>query len=136
MFDKIDESNALLYAAKCYDNPQCFDTVEFYEDLNRFKYVKRLLNKYQETGELKERLILNHLIILNNVFGTVGSTKLLLLKCKDQYSLIMPFLIFLDMMPDVVTGIGVENSTVRVSDVDLNQEVIEALRKIYGQSNS
>lgn len=133
VFDKIDESNALLYAAKCYDNPQCFDTVEFYEDMNRFKYVKRLLNKYQDTGELKERLVLNHIIVLNNVFGTVGATKLLLLKCKDQYPLIMPFLIFLDMMPEYVAGIGIENTTVRQSDVVMDQTIINALRAIYGQ---
>lgn len=136
MFEKIDESNALLYAAKCYDNPQCFDTVEFYEDLNRFKYIKRLLNKYEESGELKERLVLNHIIVLNNVFGTAGATKLLLLKCRGQYHMIMPFLVFLNMMPDVVHGIGVENSTVRVSDVIMDQRIVDALRDIYGRQDN
>ena len=63
----LDESNFLLYAAKHYDNPQCFDTVEFYEDLNRFKYLKRLFNKYRDGGELKERLILNHVMVLYNL---------------------------------------------------------------------
>ena len=129
MFEKIDESNALLYAAKCYDNPQCFDTVEFYEDMNRFKYVKRLLNKYEESGELKERLILNHIIVLNNVFGTVGSTKLLLLKCQDQLHLIMPFLVFLNMMPESVPGIGVENRTI-TRDIDMDQQITNALARI------
>ena len=61
MQDKLDASNFLLYAAKHYDNPQCFDTLEFYEDLKRFKYIKRLLNRYVEDGDLKERLILNHI---------------------------------------------------------------------------
>ena len=136
MFEKIDESNALLYAAKCYDNPQCFDTVEFYEDLNRFKYVKRLFNKYEETGELKERLILNHITVLSNVFGAVGATKLLLLKCKNQYPLIVPFLLMLGMMPDVVHGIGIENTTVRLSDIVLDQVVVDALRNTYGQQDS
>ena len=136
MFEKLDESNALLYAAKCYDNPQCFDTVEFYEDLNRFKYVKRLLNKYEETGELKERLVLNHIIVLNNVFGTVGATRLLLLKCRGQYSLIMPFLVFMNMMPEVVHGIGIDNSSVRISDVTLDQKIVNALREIYGGQDS
>jgi hypothetical protein len=136
VFEKIDESNALLYAAKCYDNPQCFDTVEFYEDLNRFKYIKRLLNKYEESGELKERLVLNHIIVLNNVFGTAGATKLLLLKCRGQYHMIMPFLVFLNMMPDVVYGIGVENSTVRVSDVIMDQRIVDALRDIYGRQDN
>lgn len=132
MFDKLDESNALLYAAKCYDNPQCFDTLEFYEDLNRLKYVKRLLNKYEEAGDLKERLILNHVTVLNNVFGTVGATRLLLLKCKNQYPLIVPFLLFLNMMPDTVTGIGLENTTVRLSDVQMDQQIVKALRNLYG----
>lgn len=136
MFEKIDESNALLYAAKCYDNPQCFDTVEFYEDLNRFKYVKRLLNKYEETGELKERLVLNHIIVLNNVFGTAGATKLLLLKCRGQYHMIMPFLVFLNMMPDIVYGIGVDSSTVRLSDVTMDQKIVDALRDIYGRQDN
>jgi hypothetical protein len=135
--EKIDESNALLYAAKYYDNPQCFDTVEFYEDLNRFKYVKRLLNKYEETGELKERLVLNHITVLNNVFGTVGSTKLLLLKCKDQLSLIMPFLVFLNMMPESVSGIGIENLTIRLADVEMDQNITNALgRNVYGQQDN
>lgn len=132
MFDKLDESNALLYAAKCYDNPQCFDTLEFYEDLNRLKYVKRLLNKYEEAGDLKERLILNHVTVLNNVFGTVGATRLLLLKCKNQYPLIVPFLLFLNMMPDTVTGIGLENTTVRLSDIQMDQQIVKALRNLYG----
>lgn len=132
MFDKLDESNALLYAAKCYDNPQCFDTLEFYEDLNRLKYVKRLLNKYEESGDLKERLILNHVTVLNNVFGTVGATRLLLLKCKNQYPLIVPFLLFLNMMPDTVTGIGLENTTVRLSDIHMDQQIVKALRNLYG----
>ena len=60
---KLDESNFILYAAAHYDNPQCYDTDEFYDDLKRFKYLKRLFNRYKETGELKERLILNHLIV-------------------------------------------------------------------------
>ena len=67
--DKLDEFNFLLYAAKHYDNPQCYDTVEFYDDLKRFKYIKRLLNRYVEEGDLKERLILNHIIVLNNEIG-------------------------------------------------------------------
>ena len=57
MIDRLDETNFLLYAAKHYDNPQCYDTIEFYDDLKRFKYIKRLLNRYHEEGDLKERLI-------------------------------------------------------------------------------
>ena len=67
---QLDDSNFMLYAAANYDNPQCYDTDEFYDDLKRFKYLKRLLNRYKETGELKERLILNHLTVIYNVFGS------------------------------------------------------------------
>ena len=73
----LDDSNFLLYAASNYDNPQCYDTDEFYDDLKRFKYLKRLFNRYKETGELKERLILNHLIVIYNVFGPMPATRLL-----------------------------------------------------------
>ena len=68
MLEKLDETNFLLYCAKYYDNPQCFDTQEFYDDMNRIKYIKRLFNKYYESGELKERLIINHIVVLCNVF--------------------------------------------------------------------
>ena len=84
MTDKVDETNFLLYAAKHYDNPHCYDTVEFYEDLNRFKYIKRLLNKYQESGDIKERLIINHLTVIYNVFGAVAGTRLLFLKLREH----------------------------------------------------
>ena len=77
--DILNENNFILFAAKHYDNPQCHDTTEFFDDLKRFKYLKRLFSKYEEHGELKERLILNHLIILYNVFG-VSTTKMLLYK--------------------------------------------------------
>ena len=63
---QLDDSNFMLYAAANYDNPQLYDTDEFYDDLKRFKYLKRLFNRYKETGELKERLILNHLIVIYN----------------------------------------------------------------------
>lgn len=127
---KLDESNFLLYAAKHYDNPQCFDTVEFYEDLNRFKYLKRLFNKYRESGELKERLILNHIMVLYNLFGPLATTRMLFLKLRDYESYLIPFLIFLNYLPDVIMGIGIENKTIHTSDIELDKNIIEALRKI------
>ena len=70
MFDNLTKDNILLYAIKNYQNPSCQGIEEFYDDMKRFKYVKRLFRKYKETGELKERLLLNHIIVLNNLFGT------------------------------------------------------------------
>ena len=128
--DKLDESNFLLYAAKHYDNPQCFDTIEFYEDLKRFKYIKRLFNRYIEEGDLKERLILNHIVVLFNLFGAEPAIRMLFFKCKGQESLLAPFLIVLNNLPEKVNNIGVENKTVITSDITLNKEVIAALRKI------
>jgi hypothetical protein len=129
MIDKLDESNFMLYAAKHYDNPQCFDTLEFYEDLSRFKYIKRLFNRYEESGELKERLILNHLIILYNVFGP-ATTKMLFFKLNGHLHLLKPFIILLGFLPDKVTGVGVENKTIIISDIHMDENIVKLLRKI------
>ena len=129
MIDKLDESNFMLYAAKHYDNPQCFDTLEFYEDLSRFKYIKRLFNRYEETGELKERLILNHLIILYNVFGP-ATTRMLFFKLNGHLHLLKPFIILLGFMPDKVYGVGVENKTITSSDIPMDEKIVKLLRKI------
>lgn len=129
MIDKIDESNFMLFAAKHYDNPQCFDTLEFYEDLSRFKYIKRLFNRYEETGELKERLILNHLIILYNVFGT-ATTRMLFFKLNGYLHLLKPFIVLLGYLPDRVHGVGVENKTIISSDIPMDERIVKLLRKI------
>jgi len=130
MIDKLDETNFLLYAAKHYDNPQCYDTIEFYDDLKRFKYIKRLLNRYHEEGDLKERLILNHIIVLYNVFGPEATTKMLFLKCKSLEHLLKPFLLFLNLLPDMVENIGIENKTINTKEIHLDQKILDELRKI------
>ena len=98
--NKIDESNFILYAAQCYDNPQCMDESEFFDDLKRFKYLKRLFNKYQESGELKERLVLNHLVVLYNLFGNEGTTRMLFFKLKNYLDILKPFLVMLERLPE------------------------------------
>ncbi len=132
--EKLDEGNFLLYAAKHYDNPSCFDTLEFYEDLNRFKYLKRLFSRYEETGELKERLILNHIIVVYNLFGVEASTRMLFLKLKDYYQYLKPFLVFLNYCPDKVIGIGIDNRTIVTSNIQMDLKIVEALRKIWQAS--
>jgi hypothetical protein len=129
MIDKLDETNFLLYAAKHYDNPQCFDTLEFYEDLARFKYIKRLYNRYEETNELKERLVLNHLIILYNVFGP-AATKMLFFKLDGYHHMLKPFIVLLGRMPDVIKGIGIQNKTIFSSDIHMDEKIVQILRKI------
>lgn len=135
IIEKVDETNFLLYAAKHYDNPHCYDTVEFYEDLNRFKYIKRLLNKYEETGEIKDRLIINHLTIIYNVFGAEAGTRLLFLKLRDYLHLIKPFLIMMGTLPDVVKKIGIEGKDIHTSDIQMDEIIVGVLRKIDGQAN-
>lgn len=135
IIEKVDETNFLLYAAKHYDNPHCYDTVEFYEDLNRFKYIKRLLNKYEESGEIKDRLIINHLTIIYNVFGAEAGTRLLFLKLRDYLHLIKPFLVMMGTLPDIVKKIGIEGKDIHTSDIPMEEAIVEVLRKIDGQAN-
>ena len=127
---KLDDSNFILYAAANYDNPQCYDTDEFYDDLKRFKYLKRLFNRYKETGELKERLILNHLIVIYNVFGPTPATRLLFFKLDGYYDLLKPFLMLMNQMPDIVYGIGPENKDINSVDLIMDSSIIKSLRKI------
>lgn len=129
MIDKLDETNFLLYAAKHYDNPQCFDTLEFYEDLARFKYIKRLFNRYEEAGELKERLVLNHLTILYNVFG-IAATRMLFFKLDGYHHMLKPFIVLLGHMPEVIKGIGIQNKTIFSSDIHMDENIVQILRNI------
>jgi len=130
MNEILNDANFMLYAAKHYENPQCSDTIEFYDDLKRFKYLKRLLNRYEETGELKERLILNHLIVLYNVFGVKVATRMLFLKLDSHHALLKPFLVFLGYMPDKVVNIGLPPYDVISSEIVMDTKIIETLRAL------
>lgn len=127
-FDNLDSSNFLLYAAKHYDNPQCFDTKDFYDDLKRFKYLKRLFNRYKETGELKERLIINHLQVLYNLFGSEATTRMLFFSLKKHHECLKPFLILFNTMPEIVKNI--EGRDIFNSNIPMDTTVVEVLRKI------
>ena len=101
MFEKLTNDNITMFAIKHYDNPQCEGELEFHDDMKRFKYIKRLLRKYQDSGELKERLILNHLIVVFNVFGAEAGSTLLLFKLEPEFwSILKTFMVFLNMLPD------------------------------------
>lgn len=127
-FDDLNESNVLLYAAKCYEKPNCIDS-EFDEDYKRIRYIKRLLHRYRITGEIKERLLLNHLVITQNVFGVEASTRMLFLRIdKKDYSALKTFLIYTSAMPDVVRGIRSKN--IRSSDIPLDLKIVDSLRNI------
>lgn len=121
----VTDSNFLLYAAHFYDSPFP-NTEEFQEDLKRIVYIKRLFNSYNERGEMKERLILNHLIVLYNMFGD-HATPMLFLKLKGYESLLKTFLSFINRMPPTVTG--VENLVIHAALIPINKSVWEILNK-------
>ena len=101
MYEKITNDNVIMFAIKHYDNPQCEGEKEFYDDMKRFKYIKRLLRKHKDTGVLKERLLLNHIIVLNNLFGAEACVTLLLFKIQGEYwETLKSFLLFLNMIRD------------------------------------
>jgi hypothetical protein len=133
MDDKIDESNVLLYAARFYDNPNCFDTVEFYDDLKRVSYIKRLFNKYKETGDIKDRLVLNHILVLFNVFGEFAN-KILFLKLEEYYDILIPFLLCVNRCPKEIKNLGIQNKTIYTSSINMDANIIELLRKKHDRS--
>lgn len=130
MHDLLNDDNYFLYCAKHYDNPQCHDSEEFYEDLRRIKYIKKLITRYVITGDLKERLILNHLIILSNVFPPPHLAKILILKMGKQMKYVKPFLLLLNILPEKVYNVGREGSIFVTDEIEMDQTIIEALRKI------
>ena len=104
-FKELNDKNLFLYAANHYRTNKLVDVDEFQEDLKRFKYIKRLLRKYKDHGVLKERLILNHIIVLNNVFGPDACSTLLLFKIEQEHwPQIKSFLSFLGMLPEKEMG--------------------------------
>lgn len=129
MIDVVNEDNFVVYAAKHYDNPQCYETEEFLDDLKRFKYIKRLFNRFEITGDLKERLILNHIMVLYNVFGD-EATVLLFVKLRGYYSFLKPFLVLIHRMPDKIHGVISRDNVVYNSDITMDPKIVEALRKI------
>mgnify|MGYP006271720979 FL=1 len=119
-FEKLTSKNFALFAAKNYNNPQCMTTEEFQEDLQKFKYIKRLFNRYETTGELGERLILNHLIVIYNVFGINAANHMMFYKIDNKnWPLLKTFLVYLNYLPED-----------QYVEVPLDQKVIDVLRKI------
>ena len=117
---RLTKDNLIVFAAKHYYNPKCIDSEEFFEDLKRFKYIKRLLNRYKTSGELSERLILNHLIVIFNVFGNEAGLDILELKVElDHWPTLKPFLIFLKTIKNT-----------EYTNIDMDKLVVERLREI------
>jgi len=120
IFDELSNKNFKLFAANNYNNPECMDVEEFKQDLSRFKYLKRLLTRYEEHGELQERLILNHLIVLYNVFGIEACNKMVWFKIDEShYHIIKPFLVYLHYLPED-----------QMIDVPMDPVVVDILREL------
>jgi hypothetical protein len=124
----LTELNIELYAAKGYENPNCVSIEEFVEDFNRLRYIKRLIRRYSQNGELKERLILNHLVILYNTFDNDTCTRLLFFKLKKYLEYITPFLLLLNRLPKTV--LDENNNVIYTTNINMNQYIIDKLRKI------
>jgi hypothetical protein len=128
VFDDLNSETALMFAIKAYDKPSMVMS-EFKEDMKRFNYLKRLFRRYRKVGELREQLVINHLVVLYNVFGPEVATRMLFYKMsKEDYSALKTYLLFLSCMPDVVKGI--KGNDVRSSDIEIDLVITESLRKI------
>lgn len=120
LFETLNEETFTLFAARHYYSPSCIDAEEFHEDLKRFKYIKRLLNRYIENKVLSERLILNHLIVIFNVFSVPAGLKMMEYKMDEKHWVVLkPFLLFLNVItPEQFTHI------------ELDQNIVSTLRNI------
>ena len=123
LFNELTAENFLLFAIKHYENPQAVTKEDFEKDLNHFKYIKRLLKRYKNTGELKAHLLLNHFIILYNIFGE-GTTAMLFYKIEeDMWTVMKTFVVFLDKLP--------EYPHCFIHDVEIDEYCLSELGRIY-----
>jgi len=123
-FPLLNETNFIMFAMKNYENPTCTGIDEFYEDLNRVKYVKRLFRKYEKSQILRERLILNHLIIICNVFGPSTCCRIMFYKTeKELHTYLKTFLVYLNYLPKKLEDIDLDS-------IPLDQMIVEKLRSL------
>lgn len=128
MFENLTNDNVVMYAIKAYDKPNCIMS-EFTDDMKRFNYLKRLFQRYRKYDELREQLVLNHLVVIYNVFGPEVATRLLFFKMsKDDYSVLKTYLLFLSYMPERIKGI--KGNDIQSSDIPVDMHVAQALRNI------
>mgnify|MGYP003345027117 FL=1 len=126
-FDDLNNDNIMIYAVKAYDKPNCIMS-EFKDDMKRFNYLKRLFKRYRKYDEVKEQLVLNHLVVLYNVFGAEVVSRLLFFKmAKDDYSALKTYLLFLSCMPDRVKGI--KGQDIISSEIPVDMKIANILRE-------
>ena len=122
LFNELNEENFLIFAIKNYENPQAVTREDFDKDLSRFRYIKRLLKRYKSGGELKVHLLINHFIILYNIFGDATTPMLFYKIDKSFWSSIKTFIVFLDKLPDYPKSY--------IHEIDLDQTCLDALNGI------
>ena len=128
MFENLTEENFVMYAIKCYTSPNCLMS-EFEGDLKRTKYLKRLFRRYKATKEIKERLVLNHIILLNNVFGPEATARILFFRIDERdYSVLKTFLLFLNLLPIEIRGVN--GKSISTDTIQVDMTIAEILRKI------
>ena len=125
MNNVLNEDNFLTYAMNHYDNTQCYSLEEFNDDLKRFLYLKKLFSRYKNECDLKENLILNHLIVIYNIFGEHATNMLYFKIEKEYWEILTTFLVFLNRMPEEVKQYGI-----KLSEVELDEYIVQTLRKI------
>lgn len=125
----LNDKNFVLFCAKHYLSDKFYTTEEFFEDINRIKYIKKLVTRYVENNDLRERLILNHIIVLNNVFGPVILSKILYLKLKPQMIYIKPFLVMLEIMQDQIHNVG-DEQIINTDCIAMDPVIVSRLRKV------
>jgi len=122
---KLTEDNFLLFAMHHYDNPQCHSIAEFEEDMKRFFYIKKLFSRYKADGVVRERLVLNHIIVLYNVFGDAATPMFFHKINKEDWKILTTYLVYLQRMPEYVSEVNV-----KLSDIPLDNVIVDTLRKI------
>lgn len=118
-FDELNENNYMMFAIKHYENPQAVTQEDFLEDMKKFKYVKRLLRKYKNGGELKTHLLINHFLILYNIFGEAATPLLFYKIDRDLWSILKTFMVFLQRFPEYPKSL--------LHDINLDDECLQQL---------
>ena len=125
-FDHLNEDNFLLFAIKNYENPQAVTKDDFNRDLNHFKYIKRLLKRYKKTGEIRTHLLINHFIVLYNVFGEAATPMLFFKLESEMWPQLKTFMIFLNKLPEYPKS--------QIHDIQVDLNCLKELQKIYGKN--
>jgi hypothetical protein len=127
IFNELNADNFLLFAIKNYENPQAVTEEDFHKDLNHFKYIKRLLKKYNKTGDLKTHLLINHFIVLYNIFGEATTPMLFFKLDEDMWSPVKTFILFLNRLPDY--------PKCYIHDIEVDKHCMNELQGLSNEKN-